>query len=50
MIDAHAHLLPSFIKNIDPLIVNAKKAKLEGIVNSAIKPNQFSFGTFMAFF
>ena len=43
MIDAHAHLLPSFIKNIDPLIVNAKKAKLEGIVNSAIQPNQFSF-------
>ena len=43
MIDAHAHLLPDFIKNIDPLIVNARKSNLQGIVNSAIQPHQFSF-------
>ena len=43
MFDAHAHLLPEFIRNIDPLIVNARKSKLQGIVNSAIEPHHFSF-------
>jgi TatD DNase family protein len=43
MIDAHAHLLPDFIKKIDPLIVNARKSNLQGIVNSAIQPHQFLF-------
>jgi len=43
MIDAHAHLLPDFVKNIDSLIENARKANLKAIVNCAIEPHQFDF-------
>ncbi len=43
MIDAHAHLLPDFVKNIDGLIKNARKSNLKAIVNCAIESNQFEF-------
>ena len=43
MIDAHAHLLPDFVKNIDSLIKNARKSNLKAIVNCAIESNQFEF-------
>ena len=43
MIDAHAHLIPDFIKNINPLVNNARKANVQAIVNSAIDPSQYSF-------
>ena len=43
MIDAHAHLLPDFVKNIDVLIENARKANLKAIINCAIEPSQFEY-------
>jgi len=43
MIDAHAHLLPDFVKNIDVLIENARSSNLTAIINCAIEPNQFEF-------
>ncbi len=43
MIDAHAHLLPDLVKNIDVLIKNARKANLEAIINCATEPFQFEF-------
>ena len=43
MIDAHAHLLPDFVKNIDRLIKNARTSNIKAIVNCAIEPSQFEF-------
>jgi TatD DNase family protein len=48
MIDAHAHLLPDFMKNIERKIENAKKSGLQAIINSAIEPHQFSFASQLA--
>ena len=43
MIDAHAHLLPDYVKNIDILLKNARRANLKAIVNCAIELHQFEF-------
>ncbi len=43
MIDAHAHLLPDFVKNIDSIIENARRSNLKAIINCAIEPHQFEF-------
>lgn len=48
MIDAHAHLLPDFMKNIDTVIDNAKKTGLQAVINSAIEPHQFTFAIQLA--
>ena len=48
MIDAHAHLLPDFMKNIDSAIENAKKSGLKAVINSAIEPHQFAFANQLA--
>ncbi len=48
MIDAHAHLLPDFMKNIDEVIENAKKEGLQAVINSAIEPHQFPFAIQLA--
>lgn len=41
MIDSHAHLISTFVKNIDELILNAKKSEIEAIINSSIEPTHF---------
>ncbi|MHA1993329.1 MAG: TatD family hydrolase [Candidatus Hodarchaeales archaeon] len=48
MIDAHAHLLPDFMKNIEESIENAKISGLKAVINSAIEPHQFTFATQLA--
>ena len=41
MIDAHAHLLPDFVKNIDRMVENARRSGIEAIINSAIEPHHY---------
>ena len=48
MIDAHAHLLPEFVKNVDEQVQNARAAGLQAIINSAIEPQHYSFARELA--
>jgi TatD DNase family protein len=41
MIDAHAHILPDFVKNIDRIVENARRSGVEAIINSAIEPHHY---------
>jgi TatD DNase family protein len=43
MIDAHAHLLPDFTKNVSSLVENARNSNLKAVINCAIEPHQFEF-------
>ncbi|MFW9904861.1 MAG: TatD family hydrolase [Candidatus Thorarchaeota archaeon] len=43
MIDAHAHILPDFVKNIDRIVENARQSGIEAIINSAIEPHHYEY-------
>jgi TatD DNase family protein len=45
MIDAHAHLIPNFVKNINKIIENARSSGVQAVINSAIEPRFFDFAS-----
>ncbi|MFX0205343.1 MAG: TatD family hydrolase [Candidatus Hodarchaeota archaeon] len=45
MIDAHAHILPDFVKNIDKIVENARRSGIEAIINSAIEPHHYEYAS-----
>jgi TatD DNase family protein len=47
MIDSHAHLLPDFVKNIDDVVKNARRAVLQAIINSALEPKHYEYAKYL---
>ncbi|MFW9778927.1 MAG: TatD family hydrolase [Candidatus Heimdallarchaeota archaeon] len=48
MIDAHAHLLPDFVDNVEELVQSARAAGLQAVINSAIEPDHYSYANNLA--